>query len=722
VVERLETYGLNGSIDPPRVTTAYRAGLLIVAVAMLVLPLLYLGLIAAAARLLWWHVTSNTWILESRSGGIWKIAGYFGPAIAGLVVVFFMIKPVLARPARATDPVPLAPGDQPALFEFIRAICRQVGAPFPTRIQVDCQVNASAGFARVPWTLGRPDLVLTIGLPLAAGLSVRQFAGVLAHEFGHFAQTGGMRLTFIVRSINHWLARVAHERDQWDESLEEWAGSGTAVVLITFQLAKAAVWISRTILSLLMRAGHVISSFMLRQMEYDADSYEVSLVGTGTFIATSTRMRELNVGAQVGYADLQNAWARRSLPADLPAYLVGHSSRLPDALLAQIRAMPSATTSLFDTHPSDADRARAAEALEGGGIFTGGDQQASVLFRDFDAVAAATTRHHYVYDLGLDLDAATLMDSAAAMQATRERERAQKSVAAVFGGTLSLQRPFQVPWPPPAMTLEAATSGLAEARDLMARDREPATALVQRFDDLVHARYLAELARQVLQAGFTQIVPDDFRLTSPTGEDADAADRAAQAALLDIESAVQRYEGLARGRSACVLALLGLRQAIPPSQRTALVYESNRVVPALNALAAVWPAIADLHHLLLMSEVIEGNAPKSPDQAAATRAMSRLAARQHELLRRIRTGLGDAASPDGGPPATLAETLGFSGKRNELPNSITVVGAAAAVRFDLIGRLASVILSVEEEGLRAAGSGLQEEHGTISVTSLKPEA
>jgi hypothetical protein len=48
----------------------------------------------------------------------------------------------------------------------------------------------------------KKDLVLTIGLPLVAGLSVREFGGVLAHEFGHFAQGGGMRLTALVRYVN----------------------------------------------------------------------------------------------------------------------------------------------------------------------------------------------------------------------------------------------------------------------------------------------------------------------------------------------------------------------------------------------------------------------------------------------------------------------------------------------------------------------------------------
>ena len=68
----------------------------------------------------------------------------------------------------------------------------------------------------MPRPLGvfKKDLVLTIGLPLVAGLSIREFGGVLAHEFGHFAQGGGMRLTALVRFVNGWFARVVYERDE----------------------------------------------------------------------------------------------------------------------------------------------------------------------------------------------------------------------------------------------------------------------------------------------------------------------------------------------------------------------------------------------------------------------------------------------------------------------------------------------------------------------------
>jgi hypothetical protein len=80
-------------------------------------------------------------------------------------------------------------------------------------------INASAGLhlGMVERKNGR--LVLTIGLPLAAGLSLRELSAVLAHELGHFRQGAGMRLSRLVWRVNEWLVRLAFERDGWDVML-----------------------------------------------------------------------------------------------------------------------------------------------------------------------------------------------------------------------------------------------------------------------------------------------------------------------------------------------------------------------------------------------------------------------------------------------------------------------------------------------------------------------
>ena len=92
-------------------------------------------------------------------------------------------------------------------------------------------------------------------------------------------------------------------------------------------LAKGAIWLSRQLLRGLMLTGHAISCFMLRQMEFDADSYEIKITGSETFAQTSSRMREMHVGVQYGYADLRSALRNGKLPSHLPAFVVGFGRR-----------------------------------------------------------------------------------------------------------------------------------------------------------------------------------------------------------------------------------------------------------------------------------------------------------------------------------------------------------------------------------------------------------
>ena len=64
--------------------------------------------------------------------------------------------------------------------------------------------------------------------------------------------------------------------------------------MLVVNFARFGVWCSRLLLKLLMFTGHVISCFLLRQMEYDADSYEIKLAGSEAFESTAKRMAVLN--------------------------------------------------------------------------------------------------------------------------------------------------------------------------------------------------------------------------------------------------------------------------------------------------------------------------------------------------------------------------------------------------------------------------------------------
>ncbi len=403
-----------GPVPRTRVSIFYEAGLLLVTLMMVLLPLVYLAMVLAAGWGVYYYASHFSFLLTSGSGGprlyLVKLMAYLGPLFIGVVLVFFMVKPLFAWRAPQAQPLALNPAVEPTLFAFIAKICDLVGAPMPKRIDLDCALNAAASFRRGLLSLFGHDLVLTIGLPLVAGLNLRGFAGVLAHEFGHFTQGFGMRLSYVIRNVNGWFARVVYERDAWDLWLEE-AGTETEDwrVMLVVNCARLAVGFSRLLLMLLMFLGHGVSCFLLRQMEYDADSYEIKLAGSATFEATARRLAVLNQVMGAAYKEMRATWnLNRRLPDNLPAYMVRLEAKVPAAAREKIQdTMGLSRTGLFDTHPSDGDRIRRARQAGQPGVFQL-DLPASLLFSNFPIAAKQVTHLHYTDDLGLDLDPAAL--------------------------------------------------------------------------------------------------------------------------------------------------------------------------------------------------------------------------------------------------------------------------------------------------------------------------
>lgn len=410
-----------GGVSRSGVGLFYQLGLVIVAITMVLLPLVYFALIGAAGWGVYWWATHGTFLLTHAHGRAMLIALllYVTPLLAGVVVVFFMFKPLLARRAPAAQPLALNPAAEPVIFALVRCICDAVGAPFPKRIDVDCQLNASAGFRRGLRSFLGDDLVLTIGLPLVPGLSARQLAGIIAHEFGHFTQGFGMRLTYLIRSINAWFARIAYERDAWDVTLEQWAAEAEdGRVALVVALVRFAVWLSRLILKILLYIGHGIGCFMLRQMEYDADSYEIKLAGSETFESAAKRLCVLGNALEKSYKEMRVGWnLNKHLPDNFPAFLMNHEAALKPAMKTQIEDRAGlGKTGLFDSHPSDGDRIRKARRAGEPGVFDL-DVPATALFANFEILAKQVTQLHYEDDLGIPLAMARLSPVAAPQSA-----------------------------------------------------------------------------------------------------------------------------------------------------------------------------------------------------------------------------------------------------------------------------------------------------------------
>lgn len=431
---------LDGDFDRPSTSLFYLMGLFIVAVAMILLPLIYVGIVAGTAYAVYYHTTHNLTIVSSGTAGIYgRLMLYVAPIVTGIVLVLFMLKPLLARHRAQRLSVLLQPDQEPVLFAFVGSLCRKIGAPMPREIEVTCAVNASAGFRRGFRSIFSNDLTLTIGLPLVLGMTLPQFAGILAHEFGHFTQMIGMRLTFLIRSVNAWFARVVYDRDQWDEMLEA-ASRENDWLSIVFLVARLGVWLTRRVLWLLMIIGHGISCFVLRQMEYGADRYQARLVGTKQFVATMEKLHLLMLASMKAHSQLEATWTERRLVDNLPLLIAASVRQVPEELRQEIQQnLREGRTGLFDTHPSDRDRIRSVEKKPRPGIVRSG-VPAALLMSKTDAGCRAASLLYYRDSLGPSVHTQNLV-SAKVLLAEESREQAdQKAIAKYFGHEIVVSR------------------------------------------------------------------------------------------------------------------------------------------------------------------------------------------------------------------------------------------------------------------------------------------
>jgi Zn-dependent protease with chaperone function len=389
-----------GDIPPVRRTAAYHVGILLLTAAVLVLPALYLALVAAVAYLLYYHATAHLAVVSAMRNWWALLFLYIGPLVVGAILLFFMVKPLFARRSRAHKLRTLEFGEEPLLFALVTRVAQAVGAPEPKRIDVDCQVNASASFGGVFGVVFGGDLALTVGLPLVAGLSVRQLAGVIAHELGHFTQGTGMRLSYVVRSVNAWLARVVYERDDWDESLVRGCEQGDRLAIFLY-LALFCVWLTRRVLWLLMVTGHALSCFMLRQMEYDADRYETRLAGTEAFVETARKILLLELATNSAYGLADESWNKAArLPDDLSTLILAISDCIPPTEFRKIeKELAKSKTGFFDTHPAHGERLASARREGAPGVFHL-EGPATQLFKDFPKTSRAVTLDFYRQVIG----------------------------------------------------------------------------------------------------------------------------------------------------------------------------------------------------------------------------------------------------------------------------------------------------------------------------------
>lgn len=519
----------SGSLPRRRIPLHYIFGLILTAGAMILLPLLYIAITGStAAGVLWWAMEGLA--MFQRVGPRAAMVIYISPLIIGCLLVFFLIKPLLARRANYLKPQLLSRTDEPFLFSFVSRIAESVGAPPPSTIAVDTQVNASASYRRGLRSIRSRDLQLTIGLPLAAGLNINQLAGVLAHEFGHFAQAKGMMLTYVIRSINIWFYRVVYHEDAWDDRLRRWSKEIDLRLSFILYIARLFIWLSRRLLWLLMQIGEAISCFMMRQMEYDADHCEVLMAGPIVFASTFHRIAELSISYSQSFQDLQSAWQEGHLADSIPALVAANATQIPERVRRQLfkDQIEGSKTGWFDTHPSDRDRIERVRTLKVSPIFNLTIQSgsgrtespdsddllpATIVFQNFHSLSQAVSLDYYRKMIGERIRPENLVPAEALLKNQGHTDAAYRALNRFLLESYSADRPIGLHVPGTGKRFDPKT-GFAElkrCRELIQRMAPAYRKQLKQHRKLENRIIQLSQAQMLTQAGFS-IEADAFDL------------------------------------------------------------------------------------------------------------------------------------------------------------------------------------------------------------------
>ncbi|NUQ72576.1 MAG: M48 family metalloprotease [Polyangiaceae bacterium] len=310
-------------------TREYRVRVVLVLLSLIAFLTVYLGLIACTGYLFYISLDGPFASTQYR-----KSYGFFDVVltIGSAMLFLFFAKGLFKRSRLDTSKyVEISEKEQPRLFAFVRSLCHDSGTPMPRSIFLSHDVNAAVFYPRSLLSLVIPSRKnLLLGLGLLNLLNVSELKAVLAHEFGHFAQSS-MKLGQYVYVANQAIYDMVVARDSWDVWLARWRSVDLRLSFPAW-IITGVVWVLRQLLKLLFKAVNVANLSLMRQMEFNADLCAVSLTGSDALISGLWKTERGGLAMQRALSRLHSLAEHKKFSDDLFFHQSRELSRL-DALL-----------------------------------------------------------------------------------------------------------------------------------------------------------------------------------------------------------------------------------------------------------------------------------------------------------------------------------------------------------------------------------------------------
>jgi len=536
----------------------YKIILMGVNLGLTIMLLLYLAMIVAVGYGGYSLAIANLKsMLGSWAGNILGIFVFLITLSIITILLFFIIKPLLPHRFKKSQTLEINSFKEQLLFSFIQQICGLIRAPMPRRIEIDCKAGFLLRFNMgLSGYLGG-ELVLVLGMPLIAGLSLNQLAGLLGHEFRRFSEGNNMRLTYTARRINNLFAEASSSGDSIDEKFVRWNQKEELWLQMLAQIGLFLAMLSRKAMWLWLQGCQWISGYLLQQLEYDADRYEVQLVGSQQFAETRLRVNTLKQVTKQTLQNLPQDWKERHLANDLMLLILSNAESLSQANIQQLKQKLSKEEKpFFSTRPSDKSRIDFAAAYLYSSLMNS-EIPAKELFTDFADLSRRITLHYYRTQMSLPVTEKNLLPVTTVVKHQTHLETSQTSIKKYLAGLflnllpLPLQARPDLRSQPIKERVGALLKRAAQIKKLLIKDKK----CFKNFQDLDEKILDLIQADALLQADLI-IESESFNLADGTP---DTAKRALKKALTDkanLESQLAKLTGLIANRLELAFSLL----------------------------------------------------------------------------------------------------------------------------------------------------------------------
>ncbi|MCI0335347.1 MAG: M48 family metallopeptidase, partial [Planctomycetes bacterium] len=356
------------------VHSAYRTQVILVLISLILSLLFYLALVVGSGWLFWKLIT---WPWPYRADGwyaLFRIAGIVSSALLFLYLLKGLFK---SSRNDFSMMVEITEQDQPALFDFIRRVCADTGAPLPRKVFLTPEVNAAVFYHSSFFSLILPTSKnLLVGLGLVRSLNLSEVKAVLAHEFGHFSQKS-MKLGSYVYVASKVFADIIYGRDWLDDAVH-WAKNIDLRISIFVWVFLGVLWVLRKILEGVFKVINIFHLSLMREMEFHADRVAVSVAGSDAIVHGLVRTAFADQAFRQLSADLWAAADHGLYTKDMFHHFLPAAEQLrrrlkkpdlgqpPAERGPQVRACQPddpnlAIPAMWATHPSNFDRETSAK-------------------------------------------------------------------------------------------------------------------------------------------------------------------------------------------------------------------------------------------------------------------------------------------------------------------------------------------------------------------------